>query len=429
MGDQYGSSPAGDYSGTSPTGDHFRASPAGDYITPSPTGEYLTLFHRYIARSIDALYARMTPDLQELSTETREQAWHLLDYGLKLAQCWEVVCKLLLLIAPYLERDGFRHEWLPYLERGVAAGRRAGDVRSEAQLGLYAGRIYRLRGELNEAQRWFEASAALYGQLDDTRGRARALNQLGYVARLKSRYGAAQEYVDEALTLLPEPDSERATSYSCLGVIAYDQMDWARAEEYYQRACQIWQEAGDPQRAAWSLQNLGDTMRAAGKYGEAAAYIQQAIVLLGQLHDPVNQAIARMNLGIVLEQQEKLEEALGLYTLAERTFHQAEDKLHLAMVHHNMAIVYRLQEEWTAAELVSQKAIRVWEIMGEVKRLVNTMDELGLVYMGQRRFDEAIATFSHALELLEQVPPGAIYNSLYEMVAPHLAEAQQRGNT
>jgi tetratricopeptide (TPR) repeat protein len=403
-----------------------------DPFGTSPAGDYLTLFQRYVARSIEALYARITPDLQELSasqisTETREQAWHLLDYGLKLAQGWEVVRKLLLVIAPHLERDGFRHEWLPYLERGVAASRLASDVKSEAQLSLYVGRIYRLRGELGQAHSWFEASAALCQQLGDTRGRALALNQLGYVARLKSSYGAAQAYIDEALTLLAEHDSERATSYSWLGAIAYDQMDWARAEAYYQQAYQIWQEAHDPQRAAWSLQNLGDTMRSAGKYTEAALYIQQAIVLLGQLHDPVNQAIARMNLGALFENQNKLPEALALYALAERTLHQAEDKLHLAMLHHNMAIVYRLQEEWQAAELASQKAIRVWEILGEVKRMINTMDELGLVYMGQRRFDKAIATFSYALELLEQVPSGPIYNSLYEMVVPHLAEAQQQG--
>src|SRR5690606_4936725 len=110
---------------------------AVDQVGTSQSEDYLSLFHRYIIRSIEALTARTGPDLHGLTNERREEAWHLLDYGLKLADGWLVVRKLLLSLAPRMERDGFRHEWLPYLERGVAASRQAQDTVAEGELSYY----------------------------------------------------------------------------------------------------------------------------------------------------------------------------------------------------------------------------------------------------------------------------------------------------
>src|SRR3954471_16635679 len=121
----------------------------------SASDEYLSLFQRYITRSIDALVARIGAELNELSIESREQAWHLLDYGFKLTHGWEGVRALLLVLAPHMEREGFRREWLPYLERGVAFCRRVQDTGGEAQLSLYIGRLHRLLGGLGAGGRGF----------------------------------------------------------------------------------------------------------------------------------------------------------------------------------------------------------------------------------------------------------------------------------
>src|SRR5262245_19853949 len=106
----------------------------------STSDEYLSIFQRYITRSISSLVTRIGTELTVLSNESREQAWHLLDYGLKLTHCWEVVRELLLALAPRMEREGFRREWLPYLERGLAFSRRVHDTSGEAQLSLHIGR-------------------------------------------------------------------------------------------------------------------------------------------------------------------------------------------------------------------------------------------------------------------------------------------------
>lgn len=389
------------------------------------TEEYLSIFHRYIARSVEAIYTRIGPDLAELSSETREQAWHLLDYALKLAHGWEVVRALLLALAPAMERDGFRHEWLPYLEGGITFSQRAQDVSGEAQLSLYIGRLYRLRGEFAKAHEWFTASAALHEQLGDDAGRAKVLNQLAYVARLQSQFALAKAHVEEALSLLEENDAECATSYWALGTIAHDQMDWTLAAECFQRAYEIAQEANDPQRAAWNLQNLGNALRGAGRYDKAAEYIQQTIVLLGQLHDPVNQAIARMNLGIVHLYRNEAEQSLALFSLAESVFRQVGDQFHLAMVNTNIIIAERELKHWQAAEEAGMKSIRLWEALGDLRMMTNSLDELGVTYLAQGRNDDAKIILERGLEVIAQVPPDPFQEMFRSSLLSHLEEVRK----
>jgi tetratricopeptide (TPR) repeat protein len=228
--------------------------------------------------------------------------------------------------------------------------------------------------------------------------------------------------------LLDEHDTERATSLWVLGTVAQDQMAWRESEAHHRAALQIWQDSGNQQRVAWSLQNLGETLRLAGRYSEAATYIQQAIVLLGQINDPVNQAIARMSMGIVHIDQAEPKQALALYTLAEAVFRQVGDQIHLAMLYNNLTIVYRTLEEWTPAIQCAEKSVQLWEAMGQVKNLANTLDELGLAYQGHARIAEAIHAFERGLELLAQLPPDPYVEMLQNMLRPHLEEARQLGS-
>jgi tetratricopeptide (TPR) repeat protein len=228
--------------------------------------------------------------------------------------------------------------------------------------------------------------------------------------------------------LLGENDSERANSHWVLGSLAHAQFEWAESEKHHRRALQIWQDAGDQRRAAWNLQNLGNTLRAAGKYGEAVNYIQQAIVILGQLHDLVNQAIARMNLGVVYIYDKELAQALALFQLAEPVFRQVSDQLHLAMVYTNMTIVQRDLGHLAASEGSGKKAIRFSEVINDLKMLANAMDELGLTYQAQGRMAEAIAVFEEGLASIAKVPPDPFQKMVQNSLQSHLQEAKGVAN-
>lgn len=400
---------------------------AAGLVTSAPAdapGRYGDLFARHVQRSVTALHARLCLGEGTLAPEVREQAWHVLRYALHFPAAWPATRDLLLTLAPPLEHTGPRHDWISLLEQGVAAARQAHDCAAESRLGLHLGRLYRLVGDFAQARTALEHSAALCAALHDHRGHALALNQSAYVARLQSRYAAAQAAVETALGLLAPHDLERATSFWVLGTVAQDQRQWDQAIAHHRTALRIWQQAGDTQRIAWGLQNLGDTLRCAGRYAEAADMIRQAITRLGQVPDPANQAIARMNLGIVYVLQEKLADAVALFALAESVFRRLEDPLHLAMVHNNLAYTYRVQRQWRAAVQAGEQGVRLWERLGDAKSLANTLGELGLAYAGSGDLAQAQAAFDRAFEVLAQVPPGPIHDALHAELRGYWAQAR-----
>lgn len=395
----------------------------------APRPNYPAFFQRYVQRHAKLLADRVRASDLRSSGQTREQAWHVLNYALKLDAAWPMARDLLLALAPQMEREGYRHEWLTYLEEGVACSRRLHDRAAETHLARWVGRIQRLLGDYDAAATWLAQSLAQAETAGERRAAALALNELGYVARLQQQHDAARGHVEAALTRLDEDDVERATSYSWLAAIAYDQLDWDEAARFYQMAYDLYRAAGDGQRAAWNLQNLGDTLRNAGRLDEAAQIIGASIQLMGELQDPLNQAIGRMNLGIVHLQQEQFGEALALFALAENSFRTVRDPLQLAKVYNNMAMAERELGQFAAAERDSRKAIRLWEKLGDQKWMVNSMDELGLALEGQGREDEAMAVYRTGLRVLDGLPPDPFRDMLCEMLLAHFPPDQADGIT
>jgi tetratricopeptide (TPR) repeat protein len=392
----------------------------------STSDEYRSIFQRYITRSIDALATRLGAELTELSNESIEQAWHLLDYGLKLTHGWEGVRRLLLTLAPRMEREGFRREWLPYLERGVTFSRSVHDAGGEAQLSFHIGRLHRLLGETAAARQWFESSAALFAQVADKAGRAQALNQLAYALCLQRQMEPAQAYAEEALALLEAGDGELATSHWVLGIIARYQRKWEEAETHHRISLQIRQAQGDRQGMAWLMQNLGETLRQTGRFEQAVEYFEEAIRLLGEIHDPVNQAIARMSLGVARYERKDYEQARALFALAERVFRRVKDQWHLAMIYTNSSLVERATGNPQLAEELVLKAIDLWEMFGEMNYLATCCDDLGVLYQEMGRLDEAIAGFERGLATLDQIAATPFGESVRSSLTLHLDEAKKR---
>jgi tetratricopeptide (TPR) repeat protein len=205
---------------------------ADDSHVGSANATYKTLFHSHILRGLVSLQGLITQANGELPLTEREQAWLLLDYGLKVSTAWPLVRSLLITLADQMERAGFRDEWRSFLERGISAAQQAEDTLTQARLWLHLGRIYRLLSDFGKAQHAFEECVTYAHLAQERRVQAMAHNQLAYLARLQSRYAEAEAQIALALELLDENDPECATSYSWQGAISYDQMAWEQAVQH-----------------------------------------------------------------------------------------------------------------------------------------------------------------------------------------------------
>jgi tetratricopeptide (TPR) repeat protein len=388
------------------------ALPAANPAEGDAEPDYAAIFVENVFRSLQATLARVQQDPNPvLAEETRGRALH-------------VTCDLLLALAPKLEQAGYRGEWLPYLVRGLAVSAACNDALAGAELRLHIGHLHRLQSRWAPARELLTASAEAFAAEGERRGQARALNQLAYVAWQQHEYDEAITLAQAALNLLDDADLERAMGLSALGLVAFDRRQWKAAEQYHRMAFHLRREYGDQRRAAWSLQNLGDAMRAQGKYGDAIACFEEAIIMLSRVDDPAHQAIIQLNLGIVYWLQGELIKALEVYAMAESAFRRFGDESNLAKVLTCKGLDYLALQKWKQAEEAFAASSDLFQGLHDTSEYLNALDGLGISYLEQGRYDKALVIFESIFLQLPQIVDTRAYPNLAQVINGQIERAK-----
>jgi tetratricopeptide (TPR) repeat protein len=388
--------------------------------------EFAGLFRTYVANSARAALSTISADGSILPDEVRIRALHVLSFALEWDAAWSAVRDLLLRMAPKMEQAGFRDEWLAYLESGVQQSQRCADRRAEAELRLYIGELHRLRSRFDQARHWLTTSVDIFAALNAPQGQARALNELAFLDWQQHRYAEAAQLAHAALQLLNDDDPERATSFTRLGLIAFDRQRWQEAEGYQRAALQIRTTQGDQRKMAWSLQNLGLALRDQGKYGDAIACYEEAITILEEIRDTANCANAQVNLGIVYYLDGQTTKALEVYKRTENTYRKIFDTHNLAKILLNQGLAYLALHDWIGAESSFSVSIALFQNIGDLSWRLNASDGLGLVYLDWGQYDKAVAVFEKALTELPQISGTPMHEYLAGVLPEHLEQAKQK---
>ncbi|MEZ4710935.1 MAG: tetratricopeptide repeat protein [Caldilineaceae bacterium] len=364
---------------------------------------YAAFFHQ----SMLAMMADLTDTVQAIPhvppPDVREQAVHLLDLALQLDESWPAARDLLLELAPKMEQAGHRDDWLPFLIQGINRSQRERDDLITAELHIQVALIYQLCSQLDLAYAHYSQAEVLFGINLDAQNQARALNRMGYVALLQQQYETAKNHINMALKLLPTHAEECAASYQVLGELALALAQWSAAEANFQKSLAIWVRYGDKRHIARRLRDLGNTSFKQQDFHKSVSYFEQSITLFGEVDDLVQQAIVRMNLGAVFLQTAKPTQALTCFAQSEPMLRKAQDIWHLGILYHNQGIAHRQTQEWKLAEKSLRTSIMYRQQIGHKTQMVNSLLELGLLYIDRASWREARETLESALFMLPEI--------------------------
>lgn len=389
------------------------------------TNGYNKLFLNYLKGSIGQSLARVRVEKYTVPEAERVQAWHVLSYALEVEAVWAETLELLLALAPRMELAGFRYDWIPYLEGGVARGRALGDEEGVARLGLELGLLWMRMGEYDKARQWLFEAEEVFAHHNDASHRALALNRLADTAQQQGLLDEAHRLATSARELVNEDLPVRAYSIFLLGLIAFDRQHLNQAQSNFEEAARIWRQNDNERLAALSLQNLGRIHMAKEAHTRAIKLFEDAIVIFQSTGDVGRQALVRMNQGISCFLQEDFCQALDYYKLAEKGFKQVHDKLHLAMLNNNYGLLHLVQHQWRDAETFFQSSIAQWSKLDNDDARLNSMDGLGLSLAGQMRYEEASQIFEKALANLHKMKNKERRKNLHEKLISHLQEVNQ----
>ncbi len=384
---------------------------------------FLGFLHRSIERSLAMIASSDGP----VPLPVVNQALHVVCYALDVAAVWPETCRLVLALAPKMERDGWREELRALLEAALDVSRKHQDGTAEAELCWHLGILHHLQAQHTQAWAYLETSAVRYAGLGALRDQARALDRLAQTAQRQNRLAEAEQLLDQARRLLATGDSEHAYRLLTLGGVALTRRQWHRARVHCLQVLCLLQTREDWRLMAWACVNLGVAHAQLQEYPEGIVWYHRSIELFDRIGDPVHRALAAMNLGAILAMSGQPAAALAQYALAEPVFRRAADVRRLAMVYNNIGYAHGLQGRWAEAEPAYRLAVQYHEEGGNLAGKVDSMDNLAQSLEALGQVGEAAAVLRQALEELAQLPVDAGYPHLSLMVRTHLGALETNG--
>ncbi|MFN8444656.1 MAG: tetratricopeptide repeat protein [Caldilineaceae bacterium] len=381
--------------------------------------DFGALFRTYLVHRTENLLAEVSKDDSLLDEEVRSKALAALEFALESSELQSLAGGLLLAMAPKMERAGFRDEWVPLLKRGVELEFAVKDRVIKAELLYQLGFLCQLRGHYVEAEGYLLRSINEFACLQLFSRQAAVHFRLAYVNRLQRNYGQVRQQIEQGFALVDDQDPACAHGYYLRGLLAYDDNDYVTAIEAYQHSLQLYEIAGDLRMVALRLGNIGLAFSEWKKFEEAVRYYHRSIEIFEALQDTAQMAMMKMNLGNIYLLQNEPDAAIALYDMVEPIFRKNSDELHLALLYLNYGIAFRLAKQWQKAEQYLLSAIERWQQFNDIHSLINTLDELGIMYRERGDFSQAKKTFEQAFRLLLQIEHQPGFQRLSERITAH----------
>jgi tetratricopeptide (TPR) repeat protein len=234
---------------------------------------------------------------------------------------------------------------------------------ARASLALSAAR--QRSGQHEAALPLAEDAAAIYRSLDDRRGEAGSLDQIGLAYQCTARSREALAYFQEAQIL-----------YHAMA----DQRGEADTRSHAGIAC-------------WHL----------GRYREALAHISSALALYREVGDPRGEAKALNNLGRIHLYNGYHREALDAYEESMQIFRKIGGAQNEAILHQNIGNVHHYKGSYTEALTAYQRALAIYCDIGDLPDQASVLNDIGVIYQGADCYDEALRHHQQAQRIAEEI--------------------------
>ena len=268
------------------------------------------------------------------------------------------------------------------------------DMRAQGQRALE-------QGDVSRAMRILEASQELAESLDDRRGLALVMNDLGEATLLLERGGdvprAGDYYRAAYLIALSEEDRAlQANSLTGLGHVAHLNSDTEVAQSYYDEALGLYRDLNDSHGQAVILNDMGLLLQHRNDFGAAQTHYEKALEFNISLNEQRGQASNLTNMGSVFEVHGKVGDARDAYTRALALDKQIEDRDAIAHDLLNIARVLDHDGQESEAMPYYHRAYRAFRARGAHEKTLTVLRRLVSLSIAH---DEETAAADYEAEL------------------------------
>jgi len=267
------------------------------------------------------------------------------------------------------------------LQKGLAAARRTGDARIEAEtLHLMASAAWR-QGRFTTALQAAQDALEVARAAGDAEHEATSLTTMGVVQRSRGELDAALTSYQQARDIRSARGDRRgeAISLNQLGNVLYDLGDYTAALDYFHRALDLFRLVGDRRGEAWSLSGQGTIYLHCGEYEMAQGRFEEALSLRRAIGDRRGQGVALSDLGNTVLEMGRCEAA---QMLLEQGLAQLRDIGARRDEVYALTYLARAMEQggdWEGAQAAHQSALSHRHELGQVSPRMENLSGLARV--------------------------------------------------
>lgn len=280
------------------------------------------------------------------------------------------------------------------------------EIRAAELLGML-GYICRRQGDLDQAVSNYNESIALNRELGDMADYAAMINNMGNVLRLRGKMDEAQRYCKIGLRIREKlfkqgkgGEVPMGLSISTLGIICLNIDDLVQAEQYFQRAFEIYERNGYRRGVASTYNRFGQIQLARGDLVSAMKWFKQAEQASVDIDTEAHMNSLNKQ-GRVLIQQKKWQEAVTRFeqavVLARRVtdfYQEAESLIDMAEALERLGQYSASQEALRAGGEIAQK-YRYHYLLGNIKQFQGEVQfRAGKYREAFRRFGESCSAMA-----------------------------------
>ncbi|MDX6740587.1 AfsR/SARP family transcriptional regulator [Actinocorallia sp. A-T 12471] len=312
---------------------------------------------------------------------------------------------LAIAISTYLETSGLWEECASCVRMALTAYRSLDEPRGVAQAMFELGHVLFRTGHHGAALDNFREAGSLFRSLADRGAEAETLDWMGIVHWSNGRIREALAHHQEAHVIYLGVGDVRGEA-EALGHsgIAYCHLGrYPEAVESFTASLAIFRRIGDLRGEAMTLNNLGEVHRRRGLHRDAVDRYREAMAIYETITGRQALAIVQNNLGRIEHYKGNHREALRRYRHALSTFRDTGDRRNIASALNSIGATYRELEMHSEAIIHHTEAKEIAESLGELYELTRALAGIGDAEGGLGRHASALANYERALRLAQEM--------------------------
>ena len=268
---------------------------------------------------IDVNTTRLIKELMDFTPKISTDAFNLnpSDWLIKNIKAPDNKMKLGVAHSIYFELNKY-DDAMRILKEFIAEAEATNDPLALARGYSRVGRIYRDRGNIQEAFTWYMKAVPIARPLGDILLKVRIFYNLGLIFKMRGNFEEAMKLYKEALDDAKKYDKLEAKSTLLNGIAAIyaEKKNFSESSKLYNEALTINEELGNLKGMSVILNNIGMIYYDQHNFPKALEYYDKSIQISKQLSDLINTSLVLNNMGAAYQGQMNLQGALEKYNEA-----------------------------------------------------------------------------------------------------------------